>query len=105
MGYKSDIQATQKAATGVVVAPPIRLRGISISNNTGSAGTLILLSGNGGDPLLTLNVPAGDIYTLNLPEDGILFPAGIWCGTFTSLTGFTVFTDAYSASGLTGQNG
>jgi len=104
MGMKSDIQATQQASTGVVVAPPIRLRGISIGA-TGTAGVLTLTNGNGGSILLSVNVPANDIYTLNIPEDGILFPAGIYCSAFTNLIGFTVFTDAYSAPGLTTTNG
>jgi len=105
MGYKSDVQATQASGTGSVVSPAVRLRGISISNNTASPGTLTLTNGNGGTVLLTINVPAGDIYTLNLPEDGIPFGAGIHCSVFTSLTGFTVFTDKYNAPGLTTTNG
>jgi hypothetical protein len=39
---------------------------------------------------------------LNIPQDGIPFGQGIYCSAFTSLTGFTVFTDKYSAPGLTG---
>jgi hypothetical protein len=70
----SDIQATQQAATGSVITAAIRLRGISIGA-TGTAGVLTLTNGNGGTTLLSVNVPANDIYTLNIPEDGILFPA------------------------------
>jgi hypothetical protein len=46
-----------------------------------------------------------NIYTLNIPEDGILFPAGIYCSVFTNLIGFTVFTDKYSGPNLTSNNG
>tara|TARA_R100000541_G_scaffold10472_1_gene18328 strand:- start:811 stop:1125 length:315 start_codon:yes stop_codon:yes gene_type:complete len=104
MGYKIDIQATQQAATGSVVTPPTRLRGISAAA-TGTAGILTLTNGNGGAVLLSVNVPANDIYTLNIPEDGIVFPAGIHCSVFTNLIGFTVFTDNFSAPGLTTTNG
>ena len=100
----SDVQATQQAATGSVITAAIRLRGISIGA-TGTAGVLTLTNGNGGATLLSVNVPANDIYTLNIPEDGILFQAGIHCSAFTNLIGFTVFTDAYSAPGLTTTNG
>ena len=104
MGYKSDIQATRGTATGSVVAPAVRLRGISISNNTASVGSLTLTNGNGVTTLLVLDVAAGDVLTLSIPEDGIPFGAGIYCSVFTSLTGFTVFTDKYSAPGLTSSN-
>ena len=99
-----DVQATTGAATGSVITAAIRLRGISIGA-TGTAGVLTLTNGNGGATLLSVNVPANDIYTLNIPEDGILFPGGIYCSVFTNLIGFTVFTDSYSAPGLTTTNG
>ena len=104
MGYRSDIQATRAAGAGSVVAPAVRLRGISISNNTASVGSLTLTNGNGGTTLLVLDVAAGDVLTLNIPQDGIPFGQGIYCSAFTSLTGFTVFTDKYSAPGLTSSN-
>ena len=104
MGYKSDIQATRGTATGSIVAPSIRLRAISISNNTGSAGSLTLTNGNGGTILLVLDVPAGDVLTLNMPQDGIPFGQGIYCSVYTSLTAFTLFTDKYAAPGLTSSN-
>ena len=99
-----DVQATTGAATGSVITAAIRLRGISIGA-TGTAGVLTLTNGNGGATLLRVKWPANDIYTLNIPEDGILFPAGIHCSAFTNLIGFTVFTDSYSAPGLTTTNG
>ena len=109
MSFKSDIQATRSTAgnTGTaVIAGPIRLRAISVSSDGGGAGILELTTtSNSGTTLLIVDVPSGDVYTLNLPEDGILFPAGIYCSAFTNLIGFTVFTDKYSAPGLTGQNG
>ena len=104
MGYKSDIQATRAAGIRSVVAPAIRLRAISISNNTASVGSLTLTNGNGGTTLLVLDVAAGDVLTLSIPEDGIPFGRGIYCSAFTSLTGCTVFTDKYSAPGLTSSN-
>jgi hypothetical protein len=47
----------------------------------------------------------GDVYTLNLPEDGIVFPQGIFVKTKTNVAAYTLFTDVYNAPKLTGQNG
>jgi hypothetical protein len=43
-----------------------------------------------------------DVYTFHIPEDGILFPDGIYCSVFTNsnIAAFTVFTDKFSAPGL-----
>ena len=88
-----------------VVAPPIRLKGISIASDGTGAGLISLVSNDGID-LFVGDVPSGDVYTLNLPEDGILFPKGIFLKTNTKVAAFTLFTDKYSAKGLTTvQNG
>jgi hypothetical protein len=60
---------------------------------------------NSGTTLLFVDVPSGDVYTLNLPEDGIVFPQGIFVKTKTNVAAFTLFTDVYNAPKLTGQNG
>jgi hypothetical protein len=54
--------------------------------------------------LFEADVPAGDITSLNIPEDGILFPQGIYVSTFT-VAKATLLTDKYSGPNLTGQNG
>ena len=105
MASKGDIQATRSTAAAgatAIVAPPVRLRGISVSSDGVGAGVLELTTtSNAGTTLLTVDVPSGDVYTLNLPEDGILFPKGIFCKTKTNVTAYTLFTDKYSAPGLT----
>jgi hypothetical protein len=53
--------------------------------------------------LLFADVPTGDVLTLNFPEDGILFPKGIFCKTKTNVTAYTLFTDKYSGPGLTAE--
>jgi hypothetical protein len=40
------------------------------------------------------------MYTLNF-GGGILFPAGVFCKTKTNIAGYTLFTDRFSAPGLT----
>jgi hypothetical protein len=105
MGYKSDIQATRSiAAAGAtaIIAQPIRLRGIIIASDGTGAGLLELTTtSNAGDTLFIGDVPSGDVINFSFPEDGILFPKGIYCKTKTKVTAYTLLTDKYSGPGLT----
>ena len=109
MSMKSDIQATRTAAAAgatAVIAGPIRVRAISVASSGGGDGFFELTTtSNTGTTLLAVDVPSGDVINLNLPEDGILFPQGVFIKTKQNLTAFTLFTDVYNAPGLTGQNG
>jgi hypothetical protein len=105
MAGKSDIQATRSAAAAgatAIVAPPVRLRGISVSSDGGGAGILELTTtSNSGATLVVVDVPTGDVFTLNFPADGILFPKGIFCKTKTNVTAYTLLTDKFSGPNLT----
>ena len=105
MSYKSDIQATRSnAAAGAtaIIAQPIRLRGIIIASDGLGAGLLELTTtSNTGTTLFIGDVPDGDVINLSFPEDGILFPKGIYCKTKTNVAAYTLLTDKYSAPGLT----
>ena len=109
MGFKNDIQATRSdAAAGAtaIVEPPVRLRGIIIASDGGGAGVLELTTtSNSGTTLFQADVPSGDVINFNFPEDGILFPAGIFCKTKTNITAYTLLTDKFSGPNMTGQNG
>ena len=98
-----DIQATRSAAAAgaaAIIAPPVRVYSISIAC-TGGAGVLELTTtSNSGTTLLYADVPTGEMYTLNF-GGGILFPAGVFCKTKTNIAGYTLFTDRFSAPGLT----
>ena len=102
---KSDIQATrfEASTTNAIVAPPVRLRGIIIASDSGGVGQVVLntFSKSGGTNLFTGDVPSGDVINLNFPEDGILFPKGIFCKTKTKVTAYTLLTDKYSGPNLT----
>ena len=82
MAAKTDIQATRSdAAAGAtaIIAPPVRLRGIIIASDGGGAGVLELTTtSNTGTTLFLADVPTGDVINFNFPEDGILFPKGIF---------------------------
>jgi len=105
MSYKSDIQATRSAAAAgatAIVAQPIRLRGIIIASNGSGAGLLELTTtSNSGTTLFIGDVPTGDVVNISFPEDGIVFPKGIYCKTKTNIAAYTLLTDRYSAPGLT----
>jgi hypothetical protein len=103
--FKGDIQATRSAAAAgatAIIAGPIRLKAISVASDGVGAGVLELTTtSNSGTTLLYVDVPSGDVLTLNFPEDGIIFPKGIFCKTKTNVTAYTLFTDKYSGPGLT----
>jgi len=105
MGFKNDIQATRSdAAAGAtaIIEPPVRLRGIIIASDGGGAGVLELTTtSNSGATLFLADIPTGDVINFNFPEDGILFPKGIFCKTKTNVTAYTLLTDKYSGPNLT----
>ena len=109
MSFKNDIQATRSAAAAgatAIIAQPIRLKGIIIASDGGGAGVLELTTtSNSGTTLFQADVPSGDVINFNFPEDGILFPAGIFCKTKTNITAYTLLTDKFSGPNMTGQNG
>jgi len=104
MSYKSDIQATRSAAAAgatAIIAQPIRLRGIIIASDGTGAGLLELTTtSNSGDTLFIGDVPNGDVVNFSFPEDGILFPKGIFCKTKQNITAYTLLTDKYSGPNL-----
>ena len=109
MAAKTDIQATRSdAAAGAtaIIAAPIRLRGIIIASSGGGAGTLELsTTSNSGTTLFQADVPTGDVINFNFPEDGILFPKGIFCKTKTHVAAYTLLTDKFSGPNLISDNG
>ena len=108
MSYKSDIQATRSDAVAgatAIIAQPIRLRGIIIASDNVGAGLLELTTtSNTGTTLFIGDVPDGDVINISFPEDGIVFPQGIYCKTKTNIAAYTLLTDKYSAPGLTAGN-
>jgi hypothetical protein len=109
MSFKGDIQATRSdaaAGAAAIISQPIRLKGIIIASDGGGAGTLELTTtSNAGTTLFQADVPSGDVINFNFPEDGILFPKGIFCKTKTKVTAYTLLTDKFSGPNMTGQNG
>jgi hypothetical protein len=110
MAAKAYIQATRvvgTATSNVVIASPVRLKGMIIASDGGGAGQVSLNTGSssGGTNLFTADVPSGDVINFSLPEDGILFTNGLYLSTATNVTAVTLLTDKFSGPNLTGQNG
>ena len=105
MAAKTDIQATRSDAAPsgtAVVAQPVRLRGIIIASDGTGAGQLELsTTSNTGTTLFLADDPSGDVINFYFPEDGILFPKGIFCKTKTKVTAYTLLTDKFSGPNLT----
>ena len=104
MASKGDIQATRSTAAAgatAIVAQPIRLKGIIIASDGVGAGVLELTTtSNSGTTLFIGDVPNGDVINLSFPEDGSLFPKGIFCKTKTNIAAYTLLTDKYSGPNL-----
>ena len=79
---KSDVKALRVSGTGAVFAGRTRLRGIILNSTEAAGGTdgAIKLYDGQATPQLQfeVSVQAGDDFTLNLPEDGILFKDGMY---------------------------
>jgi len=79
--YKGDIQATRFSGntSNAIVAGPIRLRGIIVaSDGTGAGSVTLKTTSSSGSTLFVADVPSGDVINFSFPEDGILFPKGIF---------------------------
>ena len=107
--FRGDIQATRSnaaAGAAAIIAQPVRLKGIIVASDGVGAGLLELTTtSNAGDTLFIADVPQGDLVNFSFPDDGILFPKGIFCKTKTNITAYTLITDKYSGPNLTTSNG
>jgi hypothetical protein len=79
---------------------PVRLRAISVSPD-GTGNARLTLCDNNGDTLCDVDIPNAKSYTLNMPEDGIIFPNGVFVSNTDNITAYTVYTEKYSGPGLT----
>ena len=71
---KSDVKAVRVTATGAVFAGRTRLRGlILVSDAGGSAGGLTLQDNTDSTTLFQADVANGDVFSFNIPEDGVVF--------------------------------
>ena len=90
---KSDVRAVRKTGTGSVFAGRTRLRGIVLASDAGGAGTIILQDNTDSATLFQADVPNGDVFSMNIHEDGILFPGGMKVSAIANLVGATFLID------------
>jgi len=81
---RSDVKAIRKTGTGSIFAGRTRLRGIILAS-TGTAGSVTLQDGNSVTQF-EVDVPAGDVFSYNLAEDGILFEGGMTVSAISNAT-------------------
>ena len=89
---KGDVKAVRITATGSVFAGRTRLRGIILENDHASDTQSITLQ-SGGVTQFLVSCPAGDVFSMNIPEDGILFPGGMKVSTITNIDAATLLID------------
>ena len=89
---KSDVKAIRVTGTGSVFNGRTRLRGIVLVNGTAGAGQITLQNGDSVTQFIA-DCPAGDVFSFNIPEDGILFVGGMTVSDYTSLTAVTILLD------------
>lgn len=81
---KSDVKAVRATAAGAVFGGRTRLRGIILASS-GTAGSVTLQDGNSVTQF-QVDVPAGDVFSYNLAEDGILFEGGMTISAISNAT-------------------
>ena len=90
---KSDVKAIRVTGTGSVFAGRTRLRGIVlVSDSGGSAGGITLQDGDSVTQFQG-DVANGDVFALNIPEDGIVFKGGMTVSAISNLTAATLLID------------
>ena len=87
---KSDVKAIRATGTGSIFAGRTRLRAIILAS-TGTAGQVTLQDGDSVTQFQA-DVPAGDVFSFSMPEDGILFKDGMTVSAISNAT-VTVLID------------
>ena len=93
MSFKSDVKAVRVTGTGAVFAGRTRLRGIIVASSGAGAGQITLQDNTDSTTLFDCDIPNGDVFSFNIPEDGILFPGGMKVSTITNIAGATLLID------------
>ena len=90
---KSDVKSVRVTGTGAVFAGRTRLRGIVLASDGGGAGTIILQDNTDSATLFQADVPTVHDISMNIHEDGILFPGGMKVSTITNIDAATLLID------------
>lgn len=86
----SDVSSKRVTGTGSLGVGPARVRQVQVLTGAG-AGRLTVKNGSTGATLLDLDFLASDSHSVNIPDNGIRFPADVYISTMTNITALTVF--------------
>ena len=93
MASKGDVKSVRVTWTGAVFAGRTRLRGMILASDGSGAGSVTLQDNTDSTTLFQADVPNGDVFSMNIPEDGILFPGGMKVSTITNIDAATLLID------------
>ena len=90
---KGDVKAVRVSATGAVFAGRTRLRGMILASDGSGAGSITLQDNTSSTTLFQGDCPEGDVFSFNIPEDGILFESGMTTSAIGANVEATVLID------------
>lgn len=95
MGFSSDVKAVTKTADASAVIGRTRLQGIYFTFSSSAGSVVVLKNGttSSGTALLTLNATPSTAGSQDIiiPNDGIVFPNGIFIDIAGGITSVTLF--------------
>jgi len=87
----SDVIAVTRTADGAFVSGRARVKQLVVhTSSSGSPAVVLKDGGSSGTTKLSLTYTTGDVHSLNIPENGILFETDVYLD-LTACDSVTVF--------------
>jgi len=87
----SDVFAVTRTSDGTVFGGRSRVRQIQVhTSGSGSPAVVLKNGGSGGTAVLSLTFTTSNVHSVNIPDNGILFPTDVYLD-LTACEGVTVF--------------
>tara|TARA_R100000482_G_scaffold23196_1_gene6810 strand:- start:56 stop:334 length:279 start_codon:yes stop_codon:yes gene_type:complete len=87
----SDVIAVTRTADGAFVSGRARVKQLVVhTSSSGSPAVVLKDGGSSGTTKLSLTYTTGDVHSLNIPENGILFETDVYLD-LTACDGVTIF--------------
>lgn len=87
----SDLQSASRTTSGVLFAGRARLRHVLIKSGASGSPSVVLRDGDASGPvLITMDFITATNEDIPLPDEGMLFPNGIYVG-LTNIDRLTIF--------------
>jgi len=87
----SDVKTVRLTGTGAASVGRSRIRQITVTTAASGTPELKITDGNGGATLLHLDLIAGDVFSVNIPSEGIVAASDVYVATIDDITSLTVF--------------